>query len=164
MNENIKSGVSLIALVMVIIVLIMFAGLAGYSGIGIMQDIKEATFYKDNQTIEDATEEYYLVNGDIPIKTGGLNITKAEFLQHIKEKYGQTVSNKLDKILIKNKEEDSNFYEIDIQKIDVESSKYGLKTKGEDDIFLVSNTTAKVYYYSAFKYRKNIYFTSETLE
>lgn len=164
MDKNIRNGVSLIALIVIIIILIMLSGIVGYSGIGVMQDLKEASFYEDSQTIADAVEEYYLVNGDIPIKTGGLNISKIEFLQHVTEKRGQTISNKLDELLKANEEDNSNFYEVDMQKIGVESAKYGLKEKGEDDIFIVSNTTAKAYYYSGFKFKKNVYFINKVLE
>lgn len=154
-----NSGIALISLVVSILIIFMLTGIVTYTGRDILVNSKETAFAKDIEAIYDAAQEYYMVNGSIPSKEEGMSFDMDTYISSISELEDENVANALEQELGLNEEQDSVFYEIDISKIGVEETKYGVN-KNENDFFVISNTTQKIYYYPGFKINENVYFSN----
>ena len=154
-----KRGVSLISLVVITIVLVMLSGLVTYMSTDMIIDSKKVAFKKNMETLSDAVEEYYAVNGDIPVLSEGAVFTKAEYESLVSEDYGTKYSQALALEIIENGDENSTFYEVDISKIGIKDLNYGTG-EDENDIFLIANDSHLVYYLKGMKIKDDIIFSS----
>lgn len=158
-----KKAIALISLVMVIIVLIMISGITTYLGYDILYESKKTAYAKDILAVQEAVEEYYMVNGSIPNLDGGKVIDATQYIANINTLKGTDASNFLSLEIQNNNDdgEDVVFYEIDLSKIGIEESSYGVKENGnENDIYLVSNDTHVVYYYPGHNIDGKVYFSN----
>lgn len=92
--------------------------------------------YKDIDILEDRISMYYLDNGNIPIKG-----EKLEFTETI------------------NPNDNKEFYEIDLEKIENLILNYGKQESGSDDIYIINNQSHTIYYKKGIKYNNKIYYT-----
>lgn len=161
-NKSNKKGISLVSLIIVIITLIMISGIITYIGYDMVSESKEVTFAKDIQTLIDAAEEYYAVNGSIPTLEGGMELTAAEYIENIKNINGNEISNILEEEISTNGDNEATFFEIDISKLGIKEMKLGIK-ENENDIYLISNNSHIVYYYQGYEVKDNVYFSSSQL-
>lgn len=92
--------------------------------------------YKDIDILEDRISMYYLDNGDIPIKGD-----KLEFSKSI------------------NPNDNKEFYEIDLEKLENLILNYGKKENGSDDIYIINNKSHTIYYQKGVVYKNNVYHT-----
>ena len=135
----------------------LISGMVTYISYDMIVESKKTAFLHDIGVVNDAVEEYYAVNGTLPILSSGIEITANEYKQKINQLYDVDALNSLKEELNLNNDLDSNFYEVDISKLNIEASKFGLK-ETETDVFLVS-TNNLVYYYSGYKMATGIYFS-----
>ena len=150
-----RKGIALVSMAIIILILLLFAGVVTYVSNDIIDESKKTAFAKDIAVIYEAAQEYYAVNGDIPSLNDGVVMDFETYKSEtINAKYLQV----LEEEVVKNNDEQSIFYEIDMTKIGVDTSKYGTK-QTEDDIYLISNLTQNVYYFPGIKINKNIYFS-----
>lgn len=156
-NRLCRNGITLISLVIIVIALMMIAGIITYVSYDIISETKKTTFLNDLSSINDAVDEYYSVNGSLPTLKGGNQITVTEYKQKINELYGKEALDSLISELELNDDLASNFFQIDMNKINVDSSKFGIR-KDETDIFLISSNN-NIYYYSGYELQKKIYFS-----
>ncbi len=161
-SKSKKSAIALVSLVLIIMILLMISGIVTYVSYDIIKQSKETVFAKNSQAISDAVEEYYAVNGDIPVLTGGVAISASEYETRIESLKGDTFSKILLEEITKNNDENATFYEIDITKIGIEDMKYGIK-KDSNDIYLVSSDSYTVYYYPGTKINGDIYFSTSNI-
>ena len=153
-----KKGVSLIALAVVVIIIMLISGMVTYVSTDMIAESKKMAFIKDTDTVYNAVEEYYGVNGDIPIIEDGVAINFDEYKANFSDdKAASALTNEVEK----NEDTNATFYEIDISKIGIDSIKYGAK-KNAKDIYLVSNETHSVYYYSGCKIKGEYYFSNSS--
>lgn len=122
---------------------------------------KRTTFLHDIGIVNDSVEEYYAVNGSLPILSSGIEITVDEYRQKINQTYDEDALNSLNEELTLNNDLESNFYEVDISKLNIDSSSLGMKYD-EMDVFLVS-TNNVIYYYSGYETSTGIYFSNVKL-
>lgn len=157
MNKNTcKEGIALVSVVLAIMVLLMLSGLVTYIGNDMINTSKMTAFAKDTDIIYEAAEEYYIVNGDIPTLAGGVQFDYETYLNSITDsKYSETLISEISA----NEDQEAMFYEIDLSKIGIEDSRYGVKSN-EDDIFLISNNSHCIYYYPGYEVQGNIYFSN----
>lgn len=92
--------------------------------------------YKDIDILEDRISMYYLDNGDIPIKGDKLEFTKSI-----------------------NPNDNKEFYEIDLEKLENLILNYGKKENGSDDIYIINNKSHTIYYQKGVVYKNNVYHT-----
>ena len=151
-----KKAIALISLVVILIVLLLLAGMVTYVSSDMITESKKIAFAKDTTAVYDAIQEYYSVNGDIPVLDGGIQMDAATYKSKITDTNFLTVL--IDEIN-KNGDEMATFYEVDMSKIGIKDSVYGIK-EDSDDIYLVSNISYVVYYYPGMKINKNIYFSN----
>lgn len=163
MNKmHIKNGIALISLVISILIIFMLTGIVTYTGKDIIFSSKETSFAKDIETIYDSAQEYYMVNGSIPSKEGGMYFEMDTYISNITELKGENASYSLEQEMILNEEQDSIFYEIDFSKIGIEETKYKVDQEG-NNLFVISNVTQKIYYYHGYEIDGKIYFSNVLL-
>lgn len=92
--------------------------------------------YKDIDILEERITIYYLNEGIIPIKDN-----KMEFSNSI------------------NPNDNNNFYEIDLEKLENLSINYGQKEFGEEDIYIINEQSHTIYYLKGVKYNKEKNYT-----
>lgn len=87
--------------------------------------------YKDIDILEERVTIYYLNNGNIPIKKNSINFNYSI-----------------------NPNDNKNFYEIDLEKLENLSINYGKKEYGDDDIYIINEQSHTVYYLKGISYNK----------
>lgn len=151
-----KNGIALISLGIAVLVLLLLASVVTYVSNDIIDEAKKTAFAKDTSVIYEAAQEYYAVNGDIPSLEDGVEIDFVTYKNEItNSKYLQVLEEEVEK----NGDLNSIFYEIDMAKIGIDTTKYGTKQTA-DDIYLISNLTQNIYYFPGIKINKNIYFSN----
>lgn len=144
-----KKGISLISLMATIAILIILITTVTISGIQSSNNAKKITFATEIFNIQNSVDEYKLKNsGDFPIKdivsVDLSNVTANSLTQFD----GENISNNR-----------VNLYEIDYDKLNITSLKYGNKTDTNNDIYAISQDTGRVYYVKGFKIASKTYFT-----
>ena len=162
MIKNNRYGIALITLSIILMVLVLLSGVITYIGYDIMVTAKNTAFAKDMETIVDSIEEYYAVNGSLPVLEDGKKITADVYKSNIEELLGETLANELAEELVKNDDENATFYEIDISKIGIDDLKYGIK-ETPDDIYVISSDSHIVYYYCGYENSSGFYFSNTDL-
>lgn len=153
-----KSGIALVSLTIIIIVLMLISGIVTYVSYDIMSEGKKTAFLHDVEVVNSAVGEYYAVNGSNPILSTGTQITASQYKQKINELYDENAAESLTQELTQNGDLEATFYEIDLAKLNVETSKFGVKAEAED-IFLISSNN-NIYYYSGYQIANDIYFSN----
>lgn len=87
--------------------------------------------YKDIEIIEQRVDAYYLNNGNLPI-----------------------VGNKIPFEHSINPNDNSDFYEIDLEKLENISINYGKKQEGIEDIYIINEQSHTIYYLKGIEYQK----------
>jgi len=158
-KDTSKKGIAVISLVLIIIVLSLLTGMITYVSNDIISESKRTAFAKDTDVIYDAAQEYYAVNGDIPRLESGLEMDAATYKSNITDgSYLEALTEEI----ASNGDENAIFYEIDMTKIGIEDSIYGLK-ENEKDLYLISNVSNVIYYYPGIKINKDIYFSNSVI-
>lgn len=154
-----KKGIALVTLSIVIVILVLLSGIITFVSYDIMTTAKNTAFAKDMETINDAVTEYYAVNGNIPVLSGGKEITADKYKESINKLLGEEALANLIDELNKNGDEEAVFFEIDISKIGIDDLKFGIK-ENENDIYIISNNSNKVYYYLGYENSSGLYFSN----
>lgn len=92
--------------------------------------------YKDIDIIEQRIAIYYLNNGNLPTKDKNINFNNSI-----------------------NPNDNNNFYEIDLEKLENLSINYGRKIYGEEDIYIINDQSHTIYYLKGVKYKKDKIYT-----
>lgn len=151
-NKN-KKGISLIVLVITIVVALILVATVTISTSGAIDNANLTAFAKDINDIEEATESYYILNGVLPVLGGDPVRTSASLLSIAGNEY------LLNEEITEKGDEDSQFYTIDLAKINVTKTVYGNKDYGENDIFIVAYPTMNVYYPYGIEANGTLYFS-----
>lgn len=162
-NKNKKQGISLIVLLITIAVILIILTVVVISVDNVSNNAKLAAFASDLSTIEDLTTAYYMENSTFPVSSDEQNaLSKSELLT----KVGDENKTKFSEELELNNDNDatndylSEFYVIDLNKLDIESSKRGvLKDEDEKDVYVVAYPSMNIYYVKGVKAKDDIYFS-----
>lgn len=151
-----KQGISLVILVITIIVMIIIATVSIVGINNLLIDANKQNFADDLKTIEDGVEEYYLSYGSLPVKDMAMTCDElVNKLSENKELLKQEITN--------NKDENNNFYIVDLSKLEMETPKRAT-TDDELDVFVVATRTLRVYYLKGEKIGNRIYFSGAEFE
>lgn len=139
-----KKGISLIVLVITIIVILILTGLVVVNGKDAYVEAQKTTLKTEIAQIETLTKNYYTRrSGNLDFVTIELTVPSA----YIEQFEGESiVSSKV------------TMYVIDLNKIDAEEVTYGNLEDGENDRYLYSTTTGKVYYEKGLDIDGKIYY------
>ena len=157
-----KRGIVLASLLVSIIILSIIAGMVMFVGTDIVKNAKIAAFAKDLTAVYDSSLEYYTVNGDIPVLTDGRSYTAIEYQNAIEGLTNSSYYSSLKTEIEQNLDTDAVFYEIDISKLGIESTEYGVSGE-ENDFYLISNNSHYIYYFKGFDANGEIYFSSSVI-
>lgn len=152
-NKNViyKKGISLAVLMVTVIVSLILISTLALSTIDSIDTANLKVFAMDLREITEATEEYYIINNIMPTINDAGSMSRAEILNITR------YSNELTSELTENGDLDSNFYAIDLDKINVQKTSYGKKVAGESDIFVIAFPSMNVYYLHGFKVKDKVY-------
>jgi len=146
-------GISLIILVMTIIVALILLTTIVISTRNTIENTNVVTFAKDLTEIRQATENYYIANNLMPSLDNSTVMSKDQLIEISR------AQNILIDELTENNDLDSEFYTIDLAKINVTKSSYGTKKFGENDIFVIAYPSMIVYYPHGLDAKGTTYFS-----
>ncbi|MEG1008645.1 MAG: hypothetical protein RSF67_02285, partial [Clostridia bacterium] len=149
-----KRGISLIVLVITIIITIILVSVVVIPTKKSINDSKITAFTKDLSTIEDATVSYYLSNNEFPTKKAVYD--KNAVLALIDSK---VLTNFNEELTLNSDELSTEFYEIDLSKINVTKTKRGTLKNGNNDVYIVAYPSFNIYYLKGIKVDKIPYFS-----
>lgn len=146
-----KKGFSLVALVAAVVIMLIFISVITVSGSNMARSRKLSSFATEINTVQKAVDTYLNTNSnDYPIlESVQINLSslasdsKVQFTDN-----GDTISNNT-----------ITLYKIDYDKIGVTDLEYGNYSYGENDVYLLSAVTSKVYYVKGFKVGSKVYYT-----
>lgn len=138
-----KKAISLVSLVIVIIVMIILASTVIISSSTAVQDTNKTMFANEILNIQTLVDEYYAKNGSFPI---GNSVT---FNYNELESFGKSQFAS---------ESSTQFYEVALQDIGLASVEFANKDS-QNDVYVLSNTTGKVYYLEGLEYDSKMYYT-----
>ena len=142
-----KKGVTLVILAVTIIVALILLTTIIFSYDNIKNSIKKREFAKEIYAIQKLSDEYILKNGNIPIKSQSPYIFLSEAVTSYPEQF-------------QDEEENNLCYELDLSKINVESVTKGIKKDGdENDIYVISEKTKRIYYLKGYEIGDMTYYT-----
>lgn len=146
-----KRAVTMIALIFTMIIMIIMVTTITISGKNLIFSTRKKEFAKEIYTIERKLKEYKFANSELPIKNE-ININ----LESINDKEQFNLEENYSSGIV-------TLYEIDYLKADIENLKRGTG-KEENDVYLISKTTNKVYYLKGVKIGKVYYTLTDELK
>lgn len=126
--------------IVLIIAFVILIELVQYVTNGV-QRTKLNNMYIDIKMLDNRITLYYLDNGDLPTKS-----QKIDFI---------------DKSI--NPNDNENFYEIDMSKLENLELSYGKRNFGEKDFYLINENSHTIYYYSGIEFEDEIYYTRKII-
>ena len=139
-----KLGISLVVLVIIIIVMIILSTVVIISGKNAYEDSQKSKMKIEIAQIENLANNYYTR------KSGVLDFAKVELT--IPDEY---MNQFLGEDIVDSK---VSMYVLDLNKIDASETSYGNLEQGENDRYIYSTTTKKVYYEKGIKIGGKIYY------
>ena len=152
-KTNNKCGISLIVLIITIIITLILIATTAISAAKSIDNANITTFARDLDVIQESIESYYVINNIIPLLADSSVMNKDELV---------TIARSQDIILdelTENDDLDSQFYTIDLSKINVTKIAYGNKKLGENDIFVMAYPSMTVYYPYGLNANSTMYFS-----
>lgn len=148
MNKG-KNGITLLSAVVIIAVLLILMGTVVISTDYMLEETDKKEFIREYNLVKAATKDYIIRNSGL--------IDFEEISVDISNINSENLNQFDGEIIVDNYIE---MYVIDLQKIGVVSTTYG-KEENDDDVYLISKTTGKIYYKNGFEYKDNIYYTGD---
>ena len=154
-----KSGITMITLVITIIValILLAAGIVTVSNA--ISDATMTAFAEDLNTIQDQIETYYLQNNEFPTEDPEEEAMSQEQIVSLASNQDKLETEMAENGDLNEDGELGAFYEVDMSKINVTRTVRGMKENGENDIYVVSASTMKVYYLKGLEVRNEVYFS-----
>lgn len=145
-SKDSKQGITFITLLATIVIIIILASTVVISANDLIPKTQQKKFAKEIYMIQKKVEEYKFKNSVYPVEDTSINYT-------IPEEYSNQFSDETitDSVV--------ELKPIDLYEADVETISFGNKQKGENDIYVLSEKTGKVYYLEGYKYKDQIYYT-----
>lgn len=153
-----KSGISLLVLVLTIIVIIIIMSVSIISIGDVADNAKIASLADDMLSIKDQVLLYYANNDNYPINQDA-KISLDDYTQKVYAKYNtsQKLRSSFDTEVAYNG--DTEFYEIELDKLDITQAKRGNKEDSDMDCYLLALPSTNVYYMEGIKAKGKLYFS-----
>lgn len=146
-----KRGVSIATLTATVTIMIILITTVTISASNMLNNVKRTNFATEISSIQKSVDSYLQKNeNDYPILGSVLinldNVSEESKLQFTNN--GENITNNV-----------ITLFNIDYEKIGYTDLKYGNKENGENDIYVLSGLTGKVYYAAGFKVGNEVYYT-----
>ena len=146
-----KYGFSMVALAATVTILLILTTAITIGGVNTSNNAKKIAFATELKTLQEAVDEYVNENnGSYPIGNSVVVDITSLSTENKQQVNKETDGYNSGKVLL---------YDIDYEKINVKSLKYGDESNGANDIYVVSNTSGVVYYAKGLKIGNNTYYT-----
>ena len=146
-----KYGFSMVALAATVTILLILTTAITIGGVNTSNNAKKIAFATELKTLQEAVDEYVNENnGSYPIGNSVVVDITSLSTENKQQFNKETDGYNSGKVLL---------YDIDYEKINVKSLKYGDESNGANDIYVVSNTSGVVYYAKGLKIGNNTYYT-----
>lgn len=146
-RKNMKKGVTLLVVILAISIMLILISTASVIG---SRSIITANFEEFNLELNrvlDEVNEYYISNGELPIRVENFSIESyQDFYDYLSVYTNDTAS---------------KFYIVDMDKLNDLTIEHGRGTTANKDVFLVAKNSHNVYYLAGFKYNKKTYYGLE---
>lgn len=150
-GKSAKKGISLIVLGIVIIVMGALMGIVVVSTSGTVKETEAREFASEIKQLEYLAKQARNLNDDKDFDFIPRTLTVSSLTSEQKTQMSEEIGTGVTSITL---------YEIDYDAIDATAVKYGKKAGGDTtDVYLVSNTTGKVYYLKGFKWENKTHYT-----
>lgn len=154
MGKN--KGISLLVLVITIAVSLILLSTVIISTASAIDNATVVAFAKDLKTVSDGVENYYITNSTIP-KIDATNLMSSSQIKGLVDTNKLTpFQSEIDLNLDTSCEE---FYQIDLNKLNVNKTSYGSKLNGNNDVFVVSVPNLNIYYLKGINAKGTSYFS-----
>jgi Tfp pilus assembly protein PilE len=154
MRKN--KGISLLVLVITIAVSLILLSTVVISTASAIDNATVVAFAKDLKTVSDAVENYYITNSTIP-KIDATNLMSSSQVKGLVDTNKlNTFQTEIDLNLDTSCEE---FYQVDLNKLNVNKTPYGSKLNGNNDVFVVSVPNLNIYYLKGINAKGTSYFS-----
>lgn len=155
-----KRGISFVAMLITVIALLILISAVVFQAANATDQAKTEAFAKDLDKIEEQVKQYYLTNNSFPVYDDMK--TKMSEEQVLASVDSSSVSTFIWELSANGDYTDDKtlgeYYTIDLSKIDIKGSSYGLR-KNSSDIYVVAYPSFNVYYLSGVKTSNDIYFS-----
>lgn len=149
--KNKKEGISIIILVIIILVIGMLTSMIVISTKGMLQETDAREFASELKQLEYLVKQSKILNDNENLNFVGRTIAVSDLSSEQKKQMREEIGEGATQITL---------YEIDYDAVDVASTMYGKKAnEDENDVYVVSNTTGKVYYLKGYKWEGKTYYT-----
>lgn len=146
-----KYGFSMVALAATVTILLILTTAITIGGVNTSNNAKKIAFATELKTLQEAVDEYVNENnGSYPIGNSVVVDITSLSTENKQQFNKETDGYNSGKVLL---------YDINYEKINVKSLKYGDESNGANDIYVVSNTSGVVYYAKGLKIGNNTYYT-----
>ncbi|MBR1884527.1 MAG: type II secretion system protein [Clostridia bacterium] len=144
-----KKGISLVALVITMVIMLLLASSVTVAGFGAFNNSKKIMFATEINMVQEACNSYKSENqGNFPVTDEiQLNISGVSSKARSQFANENVVSNTI------------TLSKVDYSKLGITSLRYGTSAEGQEDIYVISKSTGKVYYAKGLKVPGNTYYT-----
>ncbi len=149
-------GISLIVLIVTIALILILSGAIILSINVSVQNANLSRFANDLANLQDSVKSMYILDNVLPVVNSEEVLTKEDVLNLVSAKNKEAFE-----LEITNNGESENvtFNQISLEKAGADMIQVGSGKNGQDDIYVVSNNSLKVYYLKGQLYRKKMYFS-----
>ncbi len=158
MSLDKKRGISLVVLTITIVVTVILATVIVLQSSNTITDALLADFTNQISQIEDQTKTYYYQNNEEPVIGGTSKMDAVELLNMAN--LDTDTKNTFLKELSDNGDYSATFYQIDLNKLDLDNVQMGLKKEGLNDVYVVAYPSQNVYYVKGIKIDSAVHFTT----
>lgn len=148
-----KKGITLVVMSVVILVFFILLGVIVVDGTKAIQETEKIEFLSEIMNIQQEVLDYYKSNDELPIVDTDIVVNLSSIgTDELKEFEGENITD--NEVIL---------CEVDFSKIDISDIKYGNK-EDENDIYVLSKTTKRVYYIEGVKADDMVYYTYSNIE
>ncbi len=157
-----KNGISLLILVVSIAIILIISSVAIVNTNKSLKDAKMSSFSEELATIEDQVKIYYVKNNEMPTVNGTNVMSEQEMINLAALDSSSMTSLQNELSLNGDQSNDTNsgeFYQIDLNKLDLDNVKKGTKQSSQNDVYVASYPSMNIYYLKGEKIGSELYFS-----
>lgn len=151
-----KKGVTMLVLILTIILIVIISG-AVISNLNVTTENANLSNFANNiSQIQDKARSMYILENKLPVSNVAEKLTREDLLELVETENQNAFFDELNE---NGEGKNARFYKVDLDKVGVDKTIIGSEKDGEDDIYVISINSLKVYYLRGVEYDNNMYFS-----